>query len=175
MTHAVSSKTREHALPEKLPERVRLARLILRSRRITLAVIHVEAGPDNATAKDNVRQTAKGRRARRSRYGGAPGGAVYLDPRVLHALTKLRDRFTFRVSEIAGGRHSPNSRHYKGLAFDVDIIDGVGVSSGNRHVEAFKRRCRELGAAFVIGPGYDENHATHVHAQWNPRAARSSD
>ncbi|HEX8499169.1 MAG TPA: hypothetical protein VF659_01165 [Pyrinomonadaceae bacterium] len=175
MTQAVSSKSREHALPERPPERVRLARLILRSRRITLARLHPSRVPDNATAYKNIVQTARGERAKRSSYGGAPGGAVYLDTRILRALAMLRHTFTFKVSEIAGGEHSPNSRHYKGLAFDIEAINGVSVSAANRHVAAFKQRCRGLGAVFVLGPGDDPDHATHVHAQWNPRASSSSD
>lgn len=77
----------------------------------------------------------------------------------------LRNSFTFRVSEIAGGSHTAGSRHHAGTAFDVDILDGQGVSAANPHVRAFMARCRALGAIEVLGPG-DVGRATHIQCAW---------
>ena len=145
--------------------RASLASTILKTHRITLATTHVSGVRDNATARDNIVDTAHGRRAHRSCYGTAPCGSVYLDVSMLRAMLQLRKGFTFRVSEIAGGSHTAGSRHYAGKAFDVDVVDGRGVSAANPHVRSFMARCRALGAVEVLGPG-DPGHATHVHCGW---------
>jgi zinc D-Ala-D-Ala carboxypeptidase len=145
--------------------RASLARTILRSQRISLATFHPSGVVDNAHARQNIVDTARGGRAHRSCYGTAPCGSVYLDVDVLRGMLGLRNSFTFRVSEIAGGSHSAGSRHYAGKAIDVDIVDGRGVSAANPHVRGFMARCRALGAVEVLGPG-DAGHATHVHCAW---------
>jgi len=145
--------------------RASLASTILRSRRISLATFHSSGVRDNATAHQNIVDTANGGRAHRSCYGTAPCGSVYLGVTMLRSMLALRNRFTFRVSEIAGGSHTAGSRHYAGKAFDVDILDGQGVSAANTHVRAFMARCRSLGAVEVLGPG-NAGHATHIHCAW---------
>jgi hypothetical protein len=145
--------------------RASLAATILRSHRISLATSHVSGVRDNATARDNIVDTAHGRRAHRSCYGTAPCGSVYLDVAMLRGMLALRHGFTFRVSEIAGGSHVAGSRHYAGKAFDVDILDGQAVSASNPHFRSFMARCRALGATEVLGPG-DPGHATHLHCAW---------
>ena len=145
--------------------RASLARTILHSQRISLATFHSSGVRDNATARQNIVDTANGRRAHRSCYGTAPCGSVYLDVTMLRSMLTLRNSFTFRVSEIAGGSHTAGSRHYAGKAFDLDILDGQGVSAANPHVRSFMARCRALGAVEVLGPG-DAGHATHIHCSW---------
>ena len=145
--------------------RATLASTILRSHRITLATSHASGVRDNATARDNIVDTADGRRAHRSCYGTAPCGSVSLNVAMLRGMLELRKHFTFRVSEIAGGSHSAGSRHYAGRAFDVDSIDGQAVSASNPHFRSFMARCRALGAVEVLGPG-DAGHATHLHCGW---------
>ena len=145
--------------------RARLAAEILRSHRISLATFHVSGVVDHANARQNIVDTAHGKAARRSCYGGAPCGSVFLNVAMLRGMLALRNSYTFRVSEIAGGAHSPGSRHYAGKAFDVDILDGQGVSASNPHVRGFMQRCRSLGATEVLGPG-DPGHATHIHCGW---------
>jgi hypothetical protein len=49
----------------------------------------------------------------------------------------------------------------------VDVINGKPVNSGNPHVRDFMKKCRDLGATQVLGPG-DAGHSTHVHAAWPP-------
>ena len=145
--------------------RASLASTILRSHRISLATFHSSGVRDNATARQNIVDTANGGRAHRSCYGTAPCGSVYLNVTMLRSMLNLRNGFTFRVSEIAGGSHTAGSRHYAGKAFDVDILDGQGVSAANPHVRSFMARCRALGAVEVLGPG-DAGHATHIHCAW---------
>lgn len=142
-----------------------LAARILRHPNIALATIHPSGRVDEATARRNIEDTAAGRPAQRSSYEGAPGGVAVLDPRMLAGMLALADRASFLVTEIAGGRHSPNSRHYAGLGFDVGIINGRNVAASHPDVAAFRARCRELGATEVLGPG-DRYHSTHIHAAW---------
>jgi hypothetical protein len=84
---------------------------------------------------------------------------------MLSGLLRLAQTYSFSVSEIAGGEHSPNSRHYAGVAADVNIINGRGVGADHPDVPAFRRMCADLGATEIRGPG-DPHHATHVHAAW---------
>jgi zinc D-Ala-D-Ala carboxypeptidase len=145
--------------------RATLARRVLSSQRITLATFHPSGVVDNANARKNIVDTAHGGRAHRSCYGTAPCGSVYLNVSMLRGMLELRNSYMFRVSEIAGGSHSPGSRHYAGKAFDVDIIDGQSVSASNAHFRGFMQHCRAQGATEVLGPG-DVGHATHIHCGW---------
>ena len=142
-----------------------LAAQILRNAQITLATVHSSGVNDQATAQQNIADTAAGQRAQRSDYDGAPGGTVALNQRLLHGLLSLAEQFSFSISEIAGGSHSSNSRHYAGVAADINVINGQSATARNRHVATFKARCRSLGATEVLGPG-DPGHSTHVHAAW---------
>ncbi len=122
---------------------------------------------DGASALDNLNHAAAGYAVKRSSYGTAPGGYVGLDHRMLWAICDLASRgYTFRVVALAGGSHARNSRHYAGLAFDVDTINGSRVSYGNRYWRGFLKRCRELGATETFGPG-DWGHSTHIHVAWS--------
>ena len=143
-----------------------LAYSLLRNPRIGLANFHVSGRRDNATAFENMRQAERGQRSRCSSYQRAPGGATYLDTRMLWGMHYLtRSGWSFRVTELAGGSHSEKSSHYKGTAFDVDYINGVKVRRGNPHLKGFMRKCRQLGAREVRGPG-TPGHRTHVHVEW---------
>jgi peptidoglycan hydrolase-like protein with peptidoglycan-binding domain len=145
--------------------RAELAAQIRDSSRVSLLTVQVSGVRDNANAYQNIVDTAAGGQAKRSSYGNAPGGSVYLDTRMLQGMVKLAGSYTYRVTSIAGGSHSPTSRHYDGVAFDVDIINGQEVSSSNRHYRAFMQSCRALGADQVFGPG-DSGHSSHVHCAW---------
>jgi len=94
-----------------------------------------------------------------------PCGSVFLNVGMLRGMLALRNSYTFRVSEIAGGLHSHGSRHDAGKAFDVDIIDGQGVSASNPHFRGFMQHCRSLRATEVLGPA-DAGHAIHIHCGW---------
>ena len=148
--------------------RAQIATRIQGSGSIGLLNFHVSGVVDGATAQANINDTAAGRAARRSSYGNAPGGAVFLDTRMLCGMLRLAADFgySFRVTEIAGGSHSPNSRHYAGIAFDIDTLNGARVSSNNTAVQGFMSRCRALGATEVLGPG-SAGHSTHIHCSWS--------
>lgn len=153
--------------PVGTSSRAQLAQLILNNGKITLWPNSPtgSSGSDGADAQSNIRDTANGRAARRSSYENAPGGTVYLDTRLLEGMLRLADSYRFRVTSIVGGSHSVNSRHYAGIAMDIDEINGVHVSSSNPHCRAMMQQCRDLGATEALGPG-DDGHSTHVHCSW---------
>src|SRR5207244_3858355 len=142
-----------------------LAQRILESPRIELATEHVSGVNDQATARQNIADMAAGGPAHRSNYGSAPGGTVALDVRLLRGLLALAGSYSLSISELCGGSHNPNSRHYAGIAMDVNTINGRQVGAGHPDLAAFKQKCRDLGATEVLGPGAP-GHDTHVHAAW---------
>lgn len=142
-----------------------LAQRILDSAAITLATTHSSGNEDNANTRQNIIDTAAGLPARRSSYDDAPGGTIPLNARMLESLLALAEHFTFAISELVGGRHSPNSRHYVGVAADINVINGRHVSANHPDVNRFTDMCAVLGATEVRGPG-DAGHSTHVHAAW---------
>jgi peptidoglycan hydrolase-like protein with peptidoglycan-binding domain len=153
--------------PASAASRVRLAQQILNHPQITLWAYSPtdSSSSDGADALSNIRDTAAGRAAKRSSYGNAPGGSVYLDTRMLDGLLKLARVYRLQITSIAGGSHSSTSRHYAGIAFDINYINGVHVTSSNPYYQALMQLCRTLGATEVLGPGYP-GHDTHVHCAW---------
>ncbi|HEY1016878.1 MAG TPA: peptidoglycan-binding protein [Herpetosiphonaceae bacterium] len=145
--------------------RASLATTIRNSSRISLATFHTSGVSDSATARQNIIDTSNGGAARRSSYGGAPGGTVYLQTTLLNGMITLSNSWSYSVSEIAGGSHSSNSRHYAGVAVDVNVINGTHVSSSHPSQSSFRSKCRSLGATEVLGPG-DSGHSTHIHCAW---------
>lgn len=160
--HPVEDGFSAAASPEMPAE---LAARVLASTAITLSTGHVSGRVDDANARQNIVDTAAGNPARRSSYENAPGGTVHLDRRLLSGVLRIAEEHTFAINELCGGSHSPNSRHYAGIAFDVGIIDGQRVKLGHPSVRAFMGLCRSLGATEVLGPG-NAGHAHHVHVAW---------
>ena len=147
-------------------ERIELAKRLLSHGGVSQLNFHISRNKDEATAQHNLVQTAEGRPAKRSYYGNGPGGAVDLDVRMLKALLILANEgYTFRITELAGGSHSSTSRHYSGLAFDIDTLNGKRIGYGNPSFRDFLKRCRELGATEVFGPG-TRGHGSHLHIAW---------
>ena len=150
--------------------RAALAQQIQNSSRIELLPYSpISSGrSDGADARSNIRDTAAGRPAKRSSYGNAPGRSVYLDIRMLRGMRTTANHYSFRVTSIAGGSHSSNSRHYAGISFDADIINGRRVRSrgADSIVRGFMQTCRNLGATQVLGPG-NAGHSGHVHCAWS--------
>ncbi|MBK1835462.1 hypothetical protein [Roseibacillus ishigakijimensis] len=146
--------------------RARLASALLAHPNAEFANYHVSGKRDNATALDNIRQTAAGMPAACSSYGRAPGGYTKLSPQMLRALKVLADKgYKFHVTSLAGSSHSSRSRHYLGVAFDVNRINGVRVCYGSPYWREFMRLCRDMGATETLGPG-DPGHSTHIHVAW---------
>jgi len=141
-----------------------LARRILGQRRITLSTTHLDPRgddpPDGADARSNVTDTAHGARARRSSYGGAPGGTVALSAAMLHGLLNRASAFEFEVSEITGGPYPAGSSHAAGAAFDVDLIDGRLVIPLAAAETRFMDGCRADGATEVRYEGL------RIHCGW---------
>jgi hypothetical protein len=142
---------------------------ILRNPRITLARMHVSQIADSATARSEARSQMFGYLAGRSSYAdsshpAAPGGRVMLDVRMLRSLIELSRYYILSIAELAGGCHATTA-HYRGIAFDVNRIDGISVGVTHPKYRELMHDCRELGATKVIGPPA-AGHATHVHAQW---------
>lgn len=147
-----------------------LAQALLSNPKAQFANYHVSGRRDRATALDNIQQTAAGLPAARSAYGNAPGGTVRLSPQMLYAMKSLTDQgYSFHVTAIAGSSHSRRSRHYLGVAFDINKVNGVPVRSGSPYWREFIRKCEAMGATETLGPG-DRGHSTHIHVGW-PRPA----
>lgn len=148
-------------------ERRQLAKQILAHPRITLMKRQVSGRYDGASAYENILAASQGSAAKRSSYGHAPGGYKTLDVRMLRCMKRLADDgYSFRVTSIAGGSHSRNSRHYVGVAFDVDKINGIRVRNRSCPHWAFQKRTRAYGATEVLGPG-KPGHSGHVHVGYS--------
>jgi hypothetical protein len=142
-------------------------RILFHAGRIGLYNIQVSGRNDGADALSNIRAVAQKQTARNSCYGNAPCGRVRLDPKMLEAMVLLRQvyGYSFRVTSIAGGSHSRGSRHYRGVAFDTDTINGSSVHGNRTLARQFMAACREMGATEVLGPG-NAGHSGHVHCAW---------
>jgi hypothetical protein len=161
-------KAKSKAIPKTEANPLTRALLALRVAfhpNIKFASKHVSGKVDGATPGMNVAHSALLMSASRSCYENAPCGEVALSAEMLSALLSLAGTYSFRITEIAGGSHSKNSRHYAGIAFDIDQINGAAVSKENKQFGAFMGACRKLGATEVLGPG-SPGHAGHVHAAW---------
>jgi hypothetical protein len=152
------------------PDVVRiLAFQIVTNPNISLAGVHVSRIADNATPHAEAFQQVFGYLAGRSHYAdgthqAAPGGEVMLDVRMLRSVLELSRYYALSIAEFAGGCHATTA-HYRGVAFDVNRIDGIPVGISHPRYKQFMDDCQELGATKVIGPP-SAGHATHVHAQW---------
>ena len=149
-------------------KRSALAMRILVHPNIMLADAHFSGVKDAATARDNATNSMFLMRAQRSCYEGAPCGVVGISTTLLEAMLELAKTYRFNVSEIAGGSHTKNSRHYAGVAMDITTINGEAVSTKNKFAGAFMTKCKTLGATEVLGPG-NPRHDGHIHAAW-PRS-----
>ncbi|BFZ14401.1 hypothetical protein BsWGS_17440 [Bradybaena similaris] len=125
---------------------------------LTLATAHASGRTDNAFARNNLRDMCDGKKASRSSYScsecrssPAPGGSVCIAESVLRYLKTLLSKGPVKVNEIAGACHSCTSKHYQGLAIDLD--------DGPRDRE-FTNTCNNLG-----GYGIDERN--HIHCQFS--------
>lgn len=142
-----------------------LASLVNRNPNITFASSHVSGVSDDANAQQNITDAAAGNDVSRSNYQNAPGGTTSLNQDTLTAMNDLGKDYQYNVSEIAGGSHSVGSQHYGGNAFDVNTINGSGVSSTNADVAGFKQGLNDNGSTLTLGPG-NAGHSTHLHGQW---------
>lgn len=134
------------------------------------ATSHVSRVNDQATALQNMNDTRAGKPAARSSYGNAPGGTIPLNEKMLAGLYTVATRYNISVSEIAGGEHSANSKHYAGKAFDINHANIKGsplihltAAAPRSVIDGIMNACREAG-----GRAIDETRtANHVHCQWD--------
>lgn len=138
--------------------------------RLELLPIQVSGRNDGADARSNIVDTALGRPAKRSSYENAPGGRVPLSFALLEGLEVLSREHDFRLTSLAGGSHSARSRHYLGVSFDLDRLDGLPVNKDHPGYRDFMAQVRALGATEVLGPG-DRGHDRHLHVSWPREAA----
>jgi hypothetical protein len=145
----------------------------LRGSRIVFATVHASGIRDNANANQNIIDASNGLAAARSSYDAdgrrgyppAPGGTVELQPTMLQGLLNIANSpsisaTSIQVSELAGGQHSTrNSYHYRGLAFDINRINGARLNSTT--AGPLVGSCRGSGASLAQ---FENNN--HVHCQW---------
>ncbi|MFB9485369.1 peptidoglycan-binding protein [Streptomyces filamentosus] len=144
---------------------IALARQLLTKPGITYATRHAKTVDAASTAYRNIHDMAKGIGAATSPHSHVGSKRVQLDSRMLKALITLADSgYRLQISEFVGGTHSKKSRHYRGLSFDANIINGKHVGSGAPHKKVMNL-CRTLGATEVLGPG-NKGHNTHIHCAW---------
>ncbi len=149
--------------------RQELANKVINHPNIGLSKLHTNGIKDAATPYLNVVDFGLGKPAKLSSYGRAPGGSTEISEVLLQVMLALAHRgFKFRVTEIAGGQHSYSSRHYLGLAFDINELNNRPVNNRNPYYKRFMALCRKLGATEVLGPG-DADHSNHIHLAW-PRS-----
>ncbi|MFG2834044.1 peptidoglycan-binding protein [Streptomyces zaomyceticus] len=135
--------------------RAQLAASIDANSRISLLTYHVSGVVDaDSTAQANITDTKNGTTAETSNYSDVGEREVWLSTAMLNGMLKLATErgYTFLVTEIAGGDHSSNSNHYKGIAFDAD---NMSVSNAT-----FVSACRAYGATEALDEG------NHVHCAW---------
>lgn len=121
---------------------------------------------DDADALANIVDTAADRPARRSCYGTAPCGSVYLSRTMLEAMRAIKAQYNFNTfyTAISGAEHSFGSLHYAGRAFDIDEINGVRIVGPTSATASLMNACWALGASEVFGPNNDPfGHADHIH------------
>ncbi len=153
-----------------VPTARQLATQILGNSHITLATAHASGVVDQANAKANIQSVASGNEANLSKYGRAQGGTTELDPRLLQTMLSLANEFNFSVSEISGGSHSANSRHYLGQAFDINVLNGQAITRNHPGgYSTFINRAIALGASNAALERNDSGNGAHIHLEW-PRA-----
>jgi hypothetical protein len=143
---------------------VTLANAILANKRISL----FKGNVDDPWA--NIDQTSKGQPAVCSARGNCPGGQVRLTTSMLSGMQQIAQKMSYRVTWIVGGAHGANSYHFKGSAFDVDMINGQAVINVSFATSrAFRQACIDAGAIETIGPDNNHlfgGHKDHMHCAW---------
>ena len=135
--------------------RAELAAAIDDNSKITLLDYHVSGISDpDSTAQANITDTKNGTTAETSDYSDVGEREVWLSTDMLNGMLRLATEkgYTFLITEIAGGDHSSNSNHYRGIAFDAD---NMSVSNAT-----FVSACKSYGATEALDEG------NHVHCAW---------
>lgn len=91
---------------------------------------------------------------------------VNLSLPLLNAMNTVAAKYPFRVTSITGGKHDPNSRHYKGVAIDIVPADSsangyINVVQAFINAHAARAFCDKDGVSFNCQRVGEYNHA-HV-------------
>jgi len=123
-------------------------------------------------AIDNITDTSVGKNAKKSNYENAKGGDVAILSEMLYVLYELSKDYKLNISEIAGASHSINSYHYKGVAFDINEIDGVHMGKRGKPAftlefhEKIRNIAKKNGATKVLDPyNRPTDHYNHIHIE----------
>lgn len=155
-----------------------IALRILKTGKVTFALVHCCAPEgysqnDESNPDDNIDDASHELQAQTSPYVYEDkekypnvSQLIDLDINMLKGMLNLTKKYTFSISEITGGGHSSNSRHYAGIAFDINYINGVYVNDKNTYLTEFRIEAKKYGATEILGPGDDNNHKTHIHLGW---------
>lgn len=152
---------------------------IINSGRVTFGNAHPAPArgylaDDDANAIDNINDASNGQPAQTSPYSDVGSTNVNLQNTMLQGMQTLSETYTFTITEITGGDHSSNSRHYLGVAIDISVLNGRPVNANNPAVVEFMQAARDAGATEVLGPG-SAGHANHIHIAWpRPRPQPST-
>ncbi len=127
-----------------------------------------DASDPRSSAKQNILDTSNGQPAWTSARSQKGSVQVPLDSKMLAGIIAAADAAgRIQVNHLNGGRHSANSRHYKGKGFDIQVNPSE-IQKNKLIMDA----CRAAGATELLGPpgtGYSApaDHKTHVHCGWS--------
>ncbi|SMB77939.1 peptidoglycan-binding domain-containing protein [Deinococcus hopiensis] len=146
-----------------------LASQILSNGRITLGTSSDTTG---GNPKQNMVDTSNGLPVKRGCATNANCGlTTTLKRSMLEGMLKVANTGTIYITSIAGGKHSANSDHYAGLAFDIGIWNGTSLSSPNSAHTAARNACIAAGSdpsqTFDAYHDPTGGHKNHVHCAWN--------
>ncbi|XP_072023002.1 uncharacterized protein [Amphiura filiformis] len=131
------------------------------------SVFNSKGNNDGADATSNIADMCNGKKSKRSSYDcvisgvtvPTPGGWVCIQAKVLDYLIALaNDGHDILVNTITGACHSKTSKHYSGLAVDIQ------KESSASNYQAWMTKCTSMGGT-AYGPG-DAGHANHVHCHF---------
>lgn len=121
-----------------------------------------------ADSASNILDAAKGGLSSTSCYGNAPCRSTSLGYDMLRAMVLINQKhgLDYQVSTITGGSHSRSSRHYEGVAVDINRLEGGRISTATRTLNRrFTDLCRAYGATEILQPP-QAGHSTHIHCAW---------
>ena len=164
-----------------------LAEKIIKEKRVTFSSIHFhKLLNDKANADDNIKDVAEGKKSQLSNYKKAkahrdePGnsGEVEVASELLYLIYMLSKKYTFNISEITGGSHSGDSKHYFGRAIDINVVNGQDIGDGvgknavskipDKLILEFAKEAKKHGATKVLNKftrAKQKDHHNHFHIQ----------
>jgi hypothetical protein len=100
----------------KVPKTVQdCAKFLLNSKNVSFWT-----GLSTGSDRKNFERLARGQQA----FVPATGRHVTPNLRLMQALVAMAKKGPIMINALTGGRHSPNSNHYRGVAVDLDVSTG---------------------------------------------------